>query len=272
MTKTEDYNAIMSDRKLFNQFVYTPMSEALKLLDERRKNPELIAKVENLLKNDIPVFMKNKKCGVFARQLATPNIDTQWFIKLTKENDLETVLFEYPDDKFASKNNFKHSLGQIRVHNGVNKNDQYLSEKINIIDMVKNDGKKLKAIYTLWGESLTDFHRKLFSHYKLPKDIIFYDISSWYHNNGGDALGYYKNYLLLFIAHGILFENFLMSENSEGDFTKNVVLPAIDEIVKLTGVKPLIVPIPPMELEDEEHWISHPPEIKTLININKFQS
>ena len=31
----------MADRKLFNETVYTPMSEALRLLDERRKDPEL---------------------------------------------------------------------------------------------------------------------------------------------------------------------------------------------------------------------------------------
>ncbi|MDO8658877.1 MAG: hypothetical protein Q7K55_09120 [Candidatus Levybacteria bacterium] len=39
----------MADRKLFNKTVYTPMSEALRLLDERRKDPELMAKVEKLL-------------------------------------------------------------------------------------------------------------------------------------------------------------------------------------------------------------------------------
>ncbi len=45
-TTIGDYNKIMADRKLFNQTVYTPMSEAIRLLDERRKDPELIAKVE----------------------------------------------------------------------------------------------------------------------------------------------------------------------------------------------------------------------------------
>ncbi|MDO8659308.1 MAG: hypothetical protein Q7K54_01780 [Candidatus Parcubacteria bacterium] len=45
-----DYNTIMNDRNIFNQIVYTPLSEALRLLDERRKDPELMAKVEKLLK------------------------------------------------------------------------------------------------------------------------------------------------------------------------------------------------------------------------------
>ena len=45
-----DYDEIMGDRKLFNKVVYTPLSEALRLLDERRKDPVLMARVEELLK------------------------------------------------------------------------------------------------------------------------------------------------------------------------------------------------------------------------------
>ncbi|MCX6753315.1 MAG: hypothetical protein NTW62_03175 [Candidatus Nomurabacteria bacterium] len=265
MTSIGDYNTIMSDRNIFNQIVYTPLSEALRLLEERQKDPVLIARIEELLNGDIPEVLKNKKCGVFARQVATPNVDTQHFIKITKENNLETILFEYPDDKFTSKNNFKHSLCQIRVHNGINKNGNDLFEKINIIDLVKYDGKKIRDIVTLWEEPLIDFHRKLFKHYELPEDLIFHDISGWYDRNGNDASHYYTNFLLLFVCHGILFENFLTSKDSEGDFTKNIVLPSINEIENLTGVKPLIVPISLLDIENEEYWISHPSHIKKLI-------
>jgi hypothetical protein len=264
MTKIGDYEKIMSDRKLFNQTVYTPLSEALRLLDERRKDPELMAKVEKLLNGDIPEVLKNMECGVFTKHIATPNFDAQWFIKLTKENNLETVFFEYLDDKFTSSNNFKHSLGQIRVHTGSNKKGDFLIEKINIIDMVKHDGKKLKDIITIWKEPLIDFHRKLFKYYKLHDNLIFYDISEWYKRNGGDASEYYAKVLMLFIAHGILFENFL-TKGTEGNFSKTIVLPAIENVINLTGVKPLIVPIPPMDMEDEDYWISHPFEIKNLI-------
>jgi hypothetical protein len=33
-----DYDTIMSDRNIFNQIVYTPLSEALRLLEERQKD------------------------------------------------------------------------------------------------------------------------------------------------------------------------------------------------------------------------------------------
>ena len=42
--------------------------------------------------------------------------------------------------------------------------------------------KKLKDIKTLWGESLSDFHKKLFNVYDL-KDINFHDESEWYRKN-----------------------------------------------------------------------------------------
>jgi hypothetical protein len=269
MISIGDHNKIMSDRNIFNQIVYTPLSEALRLLEERQKDPVLIEKINNILKGDIPDVLKNKKCGIFARQVATPNFDTQRFIKLTKENQLETVLFEYPDDKFASKNVFKHSLCQLSINSGINKKGDYIVEKINIIDLVKYDGEKIRELITFWGEPLIDFHKKLFTYYEFSNDLIFYDISDWYHRNGGIAEEYYTNFLLLFVAHGILFENFLMKD-TEGDFTKKILLPTIEKIINLTGIKPLIVPLSLIDTEDEKYWISHPSHIKNLIPRNKF--
>ena len=265
MASIGDYNTIMSDRNIFNQIVYTPLSEALVLLEARQKDPVLMAKIEELLKGDIPEVLKGKKSGFFTRHIATPNFDTQRFIKLTKENNLETVLFEYHNDKFSSNNVFKHSLCQIRINNGLNKSGDYLVEKIKIVDFDKYDGRKLRDINTLWGESLTGFHRRLFSHYEKFVDLIFFDMSDWFNKRGNKADLYYTDLLLLFVAHGILFENFQTSKDSEGSFTKNILLPTIEKIINLTGVKPLIVPIEPLESEDNEYWISHPIMIKKIL-------
>ncbi len=83
MIKIGDYNTIMSDKNIFNQIVYTPMSEALRILDERQKDPEFIKKVEDLLGGDIPEPLRRiDKYGISGKQIATPNFDTMWFIKL----------------------------------------------------------------------------------------------------------------------------------------------------------------------------------------------
>lgn len=269
MEKKWDYNKIMSDRKLFNETVYTPLSQAIKILEERQKDKKLIEKVEKLLNGDIPEpLRKIGKYGVQFRQIATPNVDCQHFIAIANGFGLSTVFFEYFDDKFTSNNEFKHSLGQLRIHDGINRYGQFNNEKITIVDFANYDGKKIRDVITLKSKPLIDLHREFFDILSLSKEnLIFFDLSEWLKENGKYASEYYKNLFLLFTTHGILFENFLRS-GSEGEFSRNVALPAVEYAEKTTGLKPLIVPIPPMEIEEEEHWISYHPKIKKHIKNN----
>ncbi len=266
MNETMDYEKIMSDRKLFNKTVYTPLSQALKILEERRQDKDLKAKIEKLLNNNIPEpLMREGKHGVQFRHVATPNHDTRWFIELTKGHGLNTVFFEYHGDKFTPNNDFKHSLGQLHIHNNLNKKGENIEHKITIVDFNKYNGHTLKDVMTLWSEPLVAFHRQLFEVCGYSeKDFCFFDSSQWFEDNGDMATKYYTNMLLMFTCHGILFENYLLT-GTEGDFTKNIFLPAFEKAQSLAGVKPLIVPIPPMDNEDDSHWISYKQEIKTFI-------
>lgn len=270
MTKTADYNAIMADRLMFNQTVYTTLPEALRILDERRKDKDLVNKVEKFLNNSIPEILKSKKCGVLGRHIATPNHESIRFISLCKEYDLHPVFFEYHDDKFTSNNDFKHSLGQLHVRKSGSKSGESV-EKITIVDFNENNGKKLREVRTLWDESLVDFHKKLFAAHKYnPEDFHLYNASEWFRQNGGNkAASFYKSFLALFLCHGILFENYLTSKDEEGSFTKDIVLPTIDKIADLFGLKPLIVPLGPIESEQESFWLYHLPKVKELIPNNK---
>ncbi len=262
-----DYQKIMSDRKLFNETVYTPMSEALRLLDERQKDPMLMAKIEKLLQGNIPEVLRKNKSAVLCRQVATPNHESRMFIDISKEYNLLPVFFEYLDDKFTSNNSYKHSLGQLQIQKSESAKDgSHYLEKTNIIDFNMQDGKKLKEVTTLWNEPLVDFHKNLFATYGYDmKDLHFYDVSDWFNNNGQKAENYYVDFLTLFTCFGILFENFLSSPNSEGDFTRNIVLPSIEKVVNLTGVKPLILPIGPLEIETDGLWFHHLSKVKKNI-------
>jgi hypothetical protein len=268
MIEIGDYNKIISDKNLFNQIIYTPLSDAIRLLDERQKDVELIKKIEELLDNDIPKPLKKiDKYGISTKQIATPNFDTKWFIKLTKEFGLKPFFSEYYDDKFTSNNDFKHSLGQLLINGKVNKKGHDIEEKITIVDFNKYNSKPLKKVLTLWGEPLVDFHKKLFEAYNIDtKKFIFYDASNWLEKHGGQAKKYYKSDLLLLICHGILFENFLL-KGSEGNFTKNILLPAFQEVINLVGVKPLIVPISQMDIEYDSLWYSYDTKIKPYIKL-----
>ncbi len=267
MSPINDHNKIMEDRTLFNEIVYTPLSKALKILEERQNDPELVKKIEKLLDGDIPEIFKNKKCGVLSRHIATPNEESRRFISIAKDHGLAPVFFEFHDDKFTSNNEFKHSLGQIHIQKKLDCNGNDVTEKITIIDFNLHNGKKLKDITTFWNESLIDFHKSLFSKYGLKEgDYHLHNASEWFMNNGNKAINYYANFLLLFTCHGILFENFLISKDSEGDFTKNIVLPAIDKVIALTGVRPLITPLEPLDLENDKLWLHHLSNVKELIS------
>lgn len=261
-----DYNKIMSDRNLFNKVVYTTLSDAILLLKERQQDHILMSKIEKLLNNNIPECLINyKNSAVMCRQISTPNYDVRSFISIAKDNNLFPIFYEFTDDKFTAENDYKHSLGQLVIHSRLDKVGNFIEEKINIIDFNKYNGKKLKDVKTLNNEFLLDFHRRLFNIYNIDLNSIgFLNGSDWVKKNGGSAKSYYKNLMLLFICHGILFENFMMN-GTEGEFSAQTLLPAIDEIFKLTGLKPIIVPIPPMDLEEDSHWISHEPIIKQLI-------
>jgi hypothetical protein len=259
-----DYNKIMSDRNIFNQIVYTPLSEALLILEKRRKDKELISKVKKILKNNVPEIFEKQKCGIMARQLATPNYENRSFVSIAKENGLHPVFLEYYDDKFTSNNKYKHSLGQLSIQHKIDKNGNECVEKISIIDFNKSNGKKIKDVKTIWGESLVDFHKRLFDFHGI-KDFSCFNENDWYEKNNETAKDFYVNFLLIATCFGILFENFLVSNDSEGDFTRNILLPTFEQVWNLTGVKPLIVPIPPMDMENEDFWYQHLSKTKDLL-------
>ena len=69
--KDWDYDKIMSDRNIFNKTVYTPLSEAIKILEKRQTDNSLIQKIEKLLNDDIPEpLRKIDKYGVNEKQVA----------------------------------------------------------------------------------------------------------------------------------------------------------------------------------------------------------
>lgn len=261
-----DYEDLISNKKSFYDFVYTPLSEAIKILEERQKDGELIKKIENILGEDnIPSVFKDKGLKGFQfRQIATPNHESLTFIKIAKDFDIKPIFCEHHNDKFTTNNFFKLSLGQIKINNGFDKNNDIILEKINVIDIKNSDGLKIKEIKTLWGESMIDMHKNLFKCYNFCKDISFINMSEWYNQNGNNPYSCYKNIFMFFIVHGIMFENFLDNKD-EYSFTKDIILPTLKEVSDKIGLKPLIVPIPPMEREKSKCLVYHSPEIKKYL-------
>jgi hypothetical protein len=255
----------MSDRKLFDETIYTSLPEALTELDRRRGNIEIEKKVKVLLKNDNPEPFNSGPKAVIFRQLSTPNYEIRRFFSIVNAIEaLEPLFWEYHHDKFTSNNEWKHSLGKLFFYHGKGKKDGSKIEAVKIIDFNSSNGKKIKDVQTLWGQSLIDFHHQFFNETFRTGIDSFFDATEWFHRQGGTAAKYYEPFLSLFIRHGILFENFML-DAKEADFTEKVFLPAFISVWKKTGYKPIIVSLEPTDIEGDQFWMCHPGEHKEMI-------
>jgi hypothetical protein len=261
-------DALMSDRKKFDQFVYTPLEEALVELKQRQDNKDLDAYIEENLLGEIPEMMREKRGITLFRHIATPNHEIRRFIGIadlvqqsfeTSGMKLRPLILEYLDDMFTNRNEWKYSLGRIYLYKGLDKKTEPIFESFYIIDFNDSNSKPISSLKTTWGQHLVDFHHELFQKVYPHLQHNVFDLSSWVKGNGKNAKAYYKSFLSLFLKHGVLLENFLI-ETTEGSFTRRVILPALLEIEEECGFKPLIVALEPTEAEHQRFWLSHPHE------------
>lgn len=258
---------LVSDREKFNAFVYMPVDEAIKEL-EKRQAENFESKIEKYLPIGTPEILKKKKFAVMFRQLVTPNYESRRFIHLIDALDNFTpMFFEYSEDKYTDNNEWKYYLGKMLFYSGKGKNGGEKISNMNIIDFNTSRGKKINAVKTIWGQNLVDFHHEFFreTYINKNKEIVLFDASEWFSKSGGSAKEYYKNFLALFVSHGILFENFMI-DVKELEFTKNIFLPAFIKVLNETGKKPLIVALEPTKIESSLFWMCHPSDTKEFVN------
>ncbi len=262
----EDIDALISDRKKFEDFVYTPVGEAVVELKNRGNDRELAKKISNLVES-IPEPLRKKPKAVLFRQLATPNYEVRRFVSIVDLIDgLDPLFWEYYNDKFTSNNEWKHSLGKLMFFCGFGKKNGIKIENENVIEFNQFVGKKISEVKTLWGQSLVEFHHNLFeSTYESFTQKEFFDASDWFRENGSMAKDYYKPLITLFVQNAILFENFIL-DVKELSFTRDVFLPAFIKTFEDTGYKPLIVALEPTELEDDVFWLCHPVDSKKVVD------
>jgi len=265
---TEDSKFIeelISDQKKFNDFIYTPIDEALKEIKLRQQNKEIDEYIKSALV-EIPTVFEGQFKAVMFRNITTPNYETRWFVDVIEllKGELSPLFLEYVHDQFNNRNELKFALGKIIFYKGKNKKKETIFENENIIDINNSNCKSISSIKTAWGQSIVDFHHELFlNEFPNFKNNII-DFSNWVKENGDTAKEYYKSFFLFFLKHGILFENFRL-KNSELSFTKEVILPAFIKIFRDTGIKPLIVALEPTEIEEGKFWQAYPYKIKELL-------
>lgn len=243
------------------QDLLTSTCDAIDEIEERAKDEDLKRRVEEYLGGDIPAYFANGPILYMARHVATPNFETLRFLHLVEPLTLPAYIGQDPKDTFVHQNQLKKALGKLPVHLGSTMKHKTLNERYQyetIVDFSKADGRQFSSIETDWGESLLGFHNDLLAHFsKVPVQVV--DDSAWIDRNcRGDLRAHYARFLALFVAHGVLFEDYLIDDKEEETFVRDVLRPAYKQVERELGARPLIVRLTPTSIESHRFWMSYP--------------
>ena len=238
--------------------IYTPLDVAKNEILHRWKDHNLRKRVEDYLGGEVPAPFENEPRAVLSRSLITPNREFFCFIDLATEAQLKPLGLQGVEDKYCTKNYDKVSLGKLSFYEESKGGNAQTADSpkhaTRIIDSMSSEGKRICDIDTFWGESLTDFHCRMLSLYGAECET--FDDFKWFSDRGrrNNPLQYYNYFLAFFLSHGILFDNF-HAKGKEEAFTKNVVMKSFKRVYETFQLKPLIVPLVPVQHETHlSYW------------------
>lgn len=229
--------------------VYFSPEEARNELLLRRKDPVFLKAVINVI-GELPYgLLENKPFAVLSRHVATARMEDVLFAEEMNRVGLTPTWIEYTHDLFTSANPDKNILWKMFIFKGQSKKGNEISARFRVIsDPCSWERKRICDLVTPWGESLVAFHHRLrFEVFQphLAGNVI--DASYWLKGHGGKASLYYRAYLSLFMAHGVLcedFEEFPDQPESYSWFRETIFLPSLEWVVKEFGVRPIIIRLP----------------------------
>lgn len=250
--------------------MYTSLEEATIELHRRRNDLSLRSKVEEFIGDsiDIKYFFSEGPKIVYGRDIISPNHELRHFIDLVStQKQLKPLFFEYRCGKMVAKNFSKYRLCKMLFHDEMNISNLYdhSNKVVSLIDFNTQEGLRLDEVVLKNNVKLLDFHHNLLQE-NIPgidmRDIV--DISEWFNNHRHFSSWYYVVYLSMFVCHGILTENFI-DNRGEGEFVREKMLTSFAAVEDLFGVRPLIVPTVPLNLEENDFWWYYPESLKNKI-------
>lgn len=268
----ENRNTRLSDALL------TPKKQAIEEIKKRRKNKELVKKVNDFLGGDIPAhFNQEEPILYLSRHLATPNYEALKFIEIGRPLGLPLVIGQDTKGIFVGNNEIKRGLGKLAVTKGVSRNLDEIIEYFTLVDFSTEQGKPLCEVKTKTGTPLIELHTRLLREI-YPNIVKICDESDWIdRNHRNNLVKQYENMLALMTVYGVMFETYTESETN---FVKNILKPSFENIEQKIGVRPLIVELISDEIEMTRNWESYPSvlyqfikeemvKIEENINVNK---
>ena len=239
--------------------IYTPVDEALAEL-RRRRDRGLIHQVHEALVGDVPRYLIEHECFVLSRHIATPNNEALYVLTSAERAGATAVFSQDSGDKFTSVNNLKRRLARPELHRARDTATGGAFRRVDLVDVAAAENSPLEDVVTRDGRPLVDFHNSLFARLE-GRQFRVVDDRAWIDRNGrGHMQELYARYLLFFIAHGVLFEEF--ETPSDQHFKTDLILPLVATCKARFGVKPIIVrPHKAAAGSDERFHLAHSEDV-----------
>jgi len=214
-------------------YTYT---DPLELLQSRYLMRSRIEKYWRKQGNPIPSCITELNNMAYrARHVATARREDFIYARTAGILGLTPGWSEFVQDKYVQMSRPKTSLLRMALS---------ANESISIADPKSWEGRTLSEITTKAGTNLVDFHHRLWN--QIPGTKVRIDCSDWV-QSFGNAEDYYFPELSLYVAHGVLFNDFHpasnpLSSNGSAWFTEKIVEPAFEKVKEVFGVSPIIFP------------------------------
>lgn len=247
---------------------YTPQDQVMAELYRRRSLITDDSKLLEIIK-PTPSIQRliDKPHLVFGRHVATPLHETLRVIELAKELDLDLCIFEFSADKMVSANNsYKHGLAKLPVYEALDRNGNDIFHRRRLVDLSTSDGHPLSDVRTIHDESMIDFHHELFTVVTgVNVETVAFDFSDWLAQFNSSAEEYYEAFFTLFVKHNLMAEIFLFSDDSENQFTNNIVRPSFDRVINKHGLNPLVINYLPNNEQERSYWDCYPSSVDDFL-------
>lgn len=245
--------------------IYTSLGELSHELDRRVNDSGLRKLVEDRLESNILNVFGDSPRAVLARSIFTPNREFEYFFDVAESLQLNPLLLEY-DGKFVAKNVEKYYLCRLFCMRHVGKKGGVLYKTHPIVNFNDNEGKYLSQVHTKRGDSLVEFHHELLASAYPGTSHDLVSITDWFNRTRSNGEHYYFDFLSMFIRNGVLFDNYIAEDKEERVFIRQRLLSSFKAVTSFYGVRPLIVPLLPIETESMTPWFSYSPRIAEIVD------
>ncbi len=188
------------------------------------------------------LFLTGHPIAGFGRPVATFRYEDAVFSEYAAAAKLSPFWLEYTAGKFSTESRPKKSLLRPRFFVRRGRRNGMVIKPVQLAPFQKWRGKPIDRITLTCGKRLVDFHHHLHDS-RIPNSRE--DLSDFY-GQFGSAEQYYEAYLSLFIAHGVMFEDYHGGESGSelATLTDKVFTPAFVKLRERFGINPLLVQMP----------------------------